>query len=66
MKGLAYPIHTYEIVGLMSERELEPIVERAGSFSLDFDPTRLGPEEAAAARRALERALGALEDGSPQ
>jgi PAS domain S-box-containing protein len=66
VKGLAYPIHTFEIVGLMSERQQGPIVEHAGSFSLDFDPTRLAPEEAAAARRALERALGALEEGSGQ
>jgi class 3 adenylate cyclase len=64
VKGLAYPIHTYEIVGLTSERHHGPIVERAGGFSLDFDPSRLGPEEETA-RRALERALGALEGPKP-
>jgi PAS domain S-box-containing protein len=65
VKGLAYPIHTYEVAGLMSERHHGPIVERAGGFSLDFDPSRLAPEEAEAARRALERALGALEGPRP-
>jgi PAS domain S-box-containing protein len=65
VKGLAYPIHSYEIVGLISERHHGPIAEQAGGFRLDLDPSRMGPEEAEAARRALERALGALEGPRP-
>jgi adenylate cyclase len=57
VKGLAYPIRTYEIIGLVGE----PVEEDHPAFSLEFDPTKLDPEEAAAAREALRRALGALE-----
>jgi PAS domain S-box-containing protein len=54
VKGLAYPIRTYEVVGAREEPSDQ-------GFRLDFDPTKLAPEHAAAAREALRRALDAIE-----
>lgn len=57
VKGLAYPIKTHEVLG-----------GREGStsvFELDFDPKSLAPEDAAAAKQALRRALEQVEDGHP-
>jgi PAS domain S-box-containing protein len=60
VKGLAYPIRTYAVIALAADREAAATPEAAG-FSLEIDPSKLAPEEAAAAREALRRALGELE-----
>jgi PAS domain S-box-containing protein len=57
VKGLAYPIRTYAVVGSIGEVS----GDEKGGFSLEMDPTKLAPEEAEAAREALRRALGELE-----
>ena len=59
VKGLAYPIRTYGVIGRVGEP-----VDDHPAFSLEFDPSKLDPEEAERAREALRRALGALE-GNP-
>jgi PAS domain S-box-containing protein len=61
LKGLAYPIRTYEVVRPAIDGYQRPTAETADGFSLELDPSRLAPEQAAAAREALQRALGALE-----
>ncbi len=62
VRGLAYPIRTYEVVGMVGEPQPEPV---AAGFNLEIDPSRLAPEEAEAAREALRRALGELEEREP-
>ncbi len=59
MKGLAYPIRTYGVIGRVGE----PTEDRP-AFNLEIDPSKLDAEEAEAAREALRRALGALEGDS--
>jgi adenylate cyclase len=60
VKGLAYPLRTYEVVapGAMPLPDL--IAAISESFSLSLDASKLAPEEADAARAALRRALGEL------
>ncbi len=59
VKGLAYPIRTYGVIGRVGE----PTEDRP-AFNLEIDPSKLDAEEAEAAREALRRALGALEGDS--
>jgi PAS domain S-box-containing protein len=61
VKGLAYPIKTYEVVGYADDGADQRPDEKASAFSLDLDPNKLAPEEAEAARAALREALGALD-----
>jgi PAS domain S-box-containing protein len=57
VKGLAYPIKTYKVVGLVGD---DPLAATPG-FSLDIDPSKLAPAEADAAKEALRSALSDLE-----
>ncbi len=56
VKGLAYPIKTYEVLGLAGDEQAA-----TEGFSLEIDPSKLAPEEAEAAKEALQRALDELE-----
>ncbi len=57
LKGLAYPMKTYGIVGLIADEELS----HSPGFSLEIDASKLNAEEAEAAREALRRALDELD-----
>jgi PAS domain S-box-containing protein len=63
VKGIAHELRTYEVVGEMDEvRGSRPAIHAAAEgFSLQMDPAALVGEEAAAARKALQDALAALE-----
>jgi len=60
VRGLAYPVRTYAVVG----HTLEGPAPHAAIEDLvgTLDPSKLAPHEAEAAREALRRALGALEE----
>jgi class 3 adenylate cyclase len=57
VKGLAYPIKTYEVAGLVGD---DPLAATPG-FSLDIDPSKLAPAEVEAAKEALRSVLSQLE-----
>jgi adenylate cyclase len=63
VKGIAYPIETYEVLG--SCDELVPpartIDEQRPGFHLHVDPALLSTADATAARELLQRALDALQ-----
>lgn len=61
VKGLAYPLRTYEVVAPVAQSPAAVVAAASESFSLSLDPSKLAPEEAEAAREALRRALGVLE-----
>ena len=62
VKGIAYPLRTYQV---MAEREpeeaLPPIDEEGEGFRLTLDATELSPGAAHRARHALRRALEVLD-----
>ncbi len=62
VKGIAYPMRTYEV---MAEREpdegLPPIDERGEGFRLTMEPTSLSHADAHRARHALRHALEVLD-----
>jgi PAS domain S-box-containing protein len=60
VKGLAYPIRTYEIVGHRAEQPRMGPAEEAAAASFGVDLSRLAPDQIEAAREALRQAL----DGS--
>jgi PAS domain S-box-containing protein len=61
VKGLAYPIRTYEIVDQpVAQHRMTP-AEKAAAESLGIDLSRLTPDQIEAAREALRQAL----DGRP-
>jgi adenylate cyclase len=72
VRGMAYPVRTYAVLGHTLEGpppdegtpsdEETPSIE---SLVQSLDPSKLAPEQAEAAREALRRALGALEETSP-
>ncbi len=57
VKGLAYPIQTYEILSEAAEAEPANTSEQAAALSLGIDLTQLDPEQIEAARRAVQEAL---------
>jgi PAS domain S-box-containing protein len=59
IKGIAQPVATYEVVGLMEN------VEQAGTahLRLELDADRMSDDERKVAAEALRRALGLLEKG---
>jgi PAS domain S-box-containing protein len=59
IKGIAQPVATYEVVGLMEN------VEQAGTahLRLELDADRMSDDERKVAAEALRRALGVLEKG---
>ena len=61
VKGIAQPVATYAVVGLMQDPE------RAGTahLRLELDADRMSDDERKAAADALRRALGLLEKSSP-
>jgi PAS domain S-box-containing protein len=62
VKGIAYPIRTYQVLG--SHAELGDLAatidEQRQGFRLHIDPSQLSPGDAETAREALRRALKAL------
>lgn len=64
VKGIAHEIRTYEVVGPFDDiSQLTGAIEAKGEgFDLKLDPASLGAGDAAAARKALEAALAALDD----
>jgi len=54
VKGLAYPIKSHEVI--------DPRAPEKPSFQLGFDPAELSPEDTAAAREALRRALQEMDE----
>jgi adenylate cyclase len=66
VRGMAYPVRTYEVVGLPHDHRAHSVVAHAGSFDLELDPDRLAPNEVAAAKEALQQALEALETDDSQ
>jgi adenylate cyclase len=67
VKGLAYPIRTYRVIGSCTSMPAacETIDERRDGFRLRVDPAAIAPGEAGAVREALERALRALDLRTP-
>jgi adenylate cyclase len=62
VKGISHELRTYEVVGEMDEiTDRSPIHSAGSGFKLELDPSALGDGDAAAARRALQEALEALE-----
>jgi adenylate cyclase len=63
VKGLAYPIRTYRVIGSCASMPAacETIDERRDGFRLRVDPAAIAPGDAAAVRDVLERALRALD-----
>jgi adenylate cyclase len=57
VKGLAYPIRTYEIVDQGAAQHGTIPVEQAAAESLGIDLSRLDPEQIETAREALRQAL---------
>ena len=69
VKGIAYPIRSYRVVGdrERSRPEVRPVRESREGFRLLLDPGLLTAEDVAAAREALRRALRTLgPDGRPE
>jgi class 3 adenylate cyclase len=61
VKGLAYPVRTYEATGMAEDHRGTPTTAAAERLLSQFDPSKLAPEEAEAARAALRQVLGALD-----
>jgi adenylate cyclase len=61
VKGLAYPLRTYEVVSLAEPAREGLITTTIEGFRLELDPTRLTAADASAAAAALRAALGALD-----
>lgn len=63
VKGIAYPIATYRVLGEADGAPGPggPIDEARRGFHVRLDAAQLAPDDAAAAREALQRALRALE-----
>jgi PAS domain S-box-containing protein len=57
VKGLAYPIKTYEIVDPRDASDEMSSAEEAAAHSLGIDLSQLAPEQIDAARKALRQAL---------
>jgi adenylate cyclase len=62
VKGLAYPLKTYRVIGLRagSDPQLAPIREERAGFRLHLDPASISGEAVEHTRLALQRALQAL------
>ena len=64
IKGMAYPVQTYEIVGLYDElkKEKDRLKKELLGFRLQIDFDKLSYPDKLAAREILERALAHLEE----
>jgi class 3 adenylate cyclase len=65
VKGIAYPIATYEVVGLKSERRDAAVRAELPHLRLEIAPGYMSPEERRAAADALRDALKRLEPDAP-
>lgn len=64
VKGMAYPVQTYEVVGLRNElkNEREALIKELQGFHLQIDFNQLSFPDRMAAREILEKALVQIED----
>lgn len=63
MKGIAYPVQTYEVVGLLAElkKEQELLKKELQGFNLLIDFHKLAEADKQAARETLEQAISRLQ-----
>lgn len=64
MKGIAYPVQTYEVVGLLADlkKEQELLKKELQGFNLLIDFHKLAATDKQAARETLEQAISRLQD----
>jgi adenylate cyclase len=64
VKGVAYPMRTYEVVGIAGAPGDDSTAGVTAGLGVDLDPSKLTPAERAAAQAELRHALGVLERSS--